>query len=196
MIFCCLLLLFFTPSADPPTKQIQQARDLYYQGIYGNKAAGEQADKLFTDLHKQLPDNPLVTVYYGSLRLLEAEHTWALWKKNSLSKQGVHLMDSAVDAAPNNLEIRFVRTATDRDLPGFFGRKAQYQSDLSLLAQRAEEGVRDGSLEPRLAAAVFSYYGDLCKDQSRVEDAKRAWNTAVRIAPDSHAGQAAADKLR
>ncbi len=194
MIFSCFLLFFaVVPS---PMDQIRQAKNLYYQGIYGDKSAGDKADELFTQLHKQLPNDPLVTVYYGSLRLLEAQHTWALWKKNSLSKQGVQLMDSAVNAAPDSLEVRFVRAATDRYLPGFFGRKQQVQSDLNFLVQRAEKAVHQGSFDPSLAAASFAYYGDLCKEQSRLEDATQAWKTAVRIAPDSYAGRAAADKLR
>jgi hypothetical protein len=194
-MICCFLLLFFAPIPSH-TEQIRQAKDLYYQGIYGNKTAGEQSDKLFTKLHKQLPDDPLVTIYYGSLRLLEAQHTWALWKKNSLSKQGVQLMDNAVSAAPNDLEVRFVRAATDRNLPSFFGRKEQAQSDLDFIVQRAEVAVRQGSFEPRLAAASFLYYGELCKEQSHPKEAVGAWKTAVRIAPESHAGHEAADKLR
>jgi hypothetical protein len=195
MIFCCLLLLF-APTDSSYAEPIRRAKDLYYQGIYGDKAAGEKSDELFTELHKQLPNDPLVTVYYGSLRLLEAQHSWALWKKNLLSKRGVQLMDTAVSAAPNDLEVRFVRAATDRSLPAFFGRKQQLQSDLDFIVQRAEQAARQGSFDPRLAAASFSYYGDLCKEQSRPKDAREAWKKAVRIASDSHAGRAAANKLR
>lgn len=177
-------------------EQIRQAKDFYYQGVYGDKDAGGKSDKLFTELRKQLSNDPLVTAYYGSLRLLEAQHTWALWKKNSLSKQGVQLMDSAVSAAPNDLEVRFVRAATDRSLPSFFGRRQQAQSDLGFIVSHAEQAVRQGSFEPRLAAASFFYYGELCQEQSKPEDAREAWKTAVRLAPDSHAGRAAASKLR
>ena len=194
MIFCCLLLLF--APANPHAEQIRQAKAFYYQGIYGDKGAGEKSDKLFTELHQQLPNDPLVTVYYGSLRLLEAQHTWALWKKNSLSKEGVQLMDSAVRAVPDNLEVRFVRAATDRSLPSFFGRKQQIQSDLQFIVSRAEKAVHQDTFEPPLAAASFFYYGELCQEQSRPKDATDAWKAAARLAPDSHAGRAAASKLR
>ena len=178
------------------TEQIRQARNLYYQGIYGDKAAIEKSDKIFSELHNQFPNDPLVTVYYGSLRLIEAQHTWALWKKNSLSKQGVQLLDSAVSGAPGDLEVRFVRAATDRNLPSFFGRKQQVQSDLSFIVQHAEQAAHQGSFDPQLAAASFFYYGELCKEQSRLKEATDAWKAAARIAPDSHAGRGAADKLR
>ena len=194
MILCYLLLLFVP--ANMNTEQLRQARNLYYQGIYGDKTAGEKSDKIFTALHSRFPNDPLITVYYGSLRLLEAQHTWALWKKNALSKEGVRLIDSAVSAAPNDLEVRFVRAATDRSLPSFFGRKQQVQSDLDLIVSHAEEAVRQGAFEPRLAAASFYYYGELCQQQSRLREATDAWKAAVRTAPDSPAGRKAANKLR
>lgn len=134
-------------------------------------------------------------MYCGSLRLLEAQHTWALWKKNSLSKQGIQLMDAAVAAAPRDLEVRFVRGATERELPGFFGRKQQAEEDLKAV-------VSDGSvanpeaLQPRLAAASFYYYGLAREAAGNKQDAAEAWRKSVRTAPDSHAGKLAAEKLK
>src|SRR5438270_7449868 len=126
---CLLLAAALVSSADTPSTlaSVPHAKQLYYQGIYGDKNASAQADKVFTALHKANPSDPLVSVYYGSLRLLEAAHTWALWRKNSLSKEGIRLMDAAVERAPENLEIRFVRAATELNLPAFFGRHQQAQ---------------------------------------------------------------------
>jgi hypothetical protein len=94
------------------------------------------------------------------LRLLEAAHTWALWRKNSLSKEGIRLMDAAVERAPENLEIRFVRAATELNLPAFFGRHEQAGQEFARLAPQA---TRNGLLEPRLAAAILFYYGQICQ---------------------------------
>ncbi len=173
-----------------------KARNLYYQGIYGDKSAGTQADSLFTQLYGQTPADPLVQVYYGSLRLLEAERTWALWKKNSLSKEGIGLMNQAVDKSPASLEIRFVRAATERKLPGYFGLKQQAENDMDTIVKTAERAAKDGTFEPRLAAASFYYYGEYCAEKSKSAEALEAWRTAVRIAPESRAGQRAAEKLK
>ena len=176
--------------------QLPEARDLYYQGIYGNKDAGQRADALFSELHRQAPDNPLITVYYGSLRLVEAEHTWALWRKNSLSKEGVHLMNQAVGSDPDTLEIRFVRAATERELPAFFGLKRQAEDDICWLHDKTEEAVRNGKFEPKLAAATFFYYGLICEERAQRREAIEAWREAVQIAPASHSGKLAAGKLK
>lgn len=175
--------------------RIAHARKLYYQGIDGNKAAEEQADSLFSELYRQQPDDALVTVYFGSLRLAEADRTWALWKKNSLSKQGVQLMDRAVASAPENLEVRFVRGATERELPAFFGRKQQALEDIAAIVRTPEPTLRQG-LEPRLASASFYYYGIDCASAGQKTEAAKAWRTAMRLAPDSPPGQSAAEKLK
>ena len=169
---------------------------MYYQGIYGDRSAGAQSVELFTKLHEQAPKEPLVEVYYGSLRLLEAGRTWALWKKNSLSREGVGLMDEAVKAQPANLEIRFVRAATELRLPTYFGRKQQAENDLSAIVKTAEQEAKSGQFEPSLAAASFYYYGETCEETSKAAEAVAAWRAAVRIAPDSRAGHGAADKLK
>lgn len=140
---CLLAFLSFVlaePGDLPP--EFKHARDLHYQAVDGNKQGYEQADKLFTELYRQYGRDARIRVYYGSLRLLEASHTWALWKKNELSKEGIQLMDSAVHDASGDLEVRFVRAATTYDLPGFFHRKAQSERDFDFLAERAEAAVR------------------------------------------------------
>ena len=60
---------------------------------------------------------------------------------------------------------------------------------------RARAAVQQGELEPRLAAASFLYYGQLCREQSNSEEAVQAWKTAQLLAPESHAGREAAAEL-
>lgn len=190
-----ILFTTLVAGASVSSPIIQHARDLYYRGIYGDKTAGEQAGDLFAKLHRESPDNALIEVYYGSERLLEAQRTWALWKKNSLSKEGIQLMDGAVKKEPENLEVRFVRAATERSLPSFFGRKEQAASDIAFIVNRASDAVKEGKLEGRLAAASFFYYGEWCRDNSRLKDAQEAWKKAVDIAPDSNGAKKSSAEL-
>ena len=189
-----LVSLILARGAAPDT--FTQARTLYYQGADGNKDAYAQSDKLFTQLHRQSPGNPRVEVYFGSLRLLEAAHTWALWKKNSLSKQGIQLMDAAVEAAPRDLEIRFVRAATTYELPSFFHRKQQSAEDFADLAKYAVQAAHNGSLEPRLAAASLYYHAEFLHEQSQTEQARQAWKLAIQLAPDSRAARDSREELK
>ncbi len=197
-VAACLLAFFSFALAEerilPP--EFQQARELYYQGAGGDKQAYEQADRLFTALNRQRANDARVRVYYGSLRLLEASHTWALWKKNGLSKEGIQLMDSAVSEAPDDLEVRFVRAATTYDLPGFFHRKEQSERDFDILAERAEIAALEGALEPRLAAASLYYHGQFLQDAGKKEAALASWKQAIVIAPKSRAAGQSRDALK
>lgn len=190
-----LLMLGSIVLAVTAETPFQQARRLYYEGTYGNKSAASQGDKLFSKLFKESPQDPLVKVYYGSERLLEASHTWAIWKKYSLSKQGIQCMDNAVEGAPNDLEVRFVRAITTYNLPSFFERKKQSEADFSYLSSRVPKAAEQGRLEPDIASSALLFYGRICQSQNHPQRAIAAWTSAHSIAPLSKAGKDAAEEL-
>ncbi len=192
-----LLLASLTIAATNSTSyEYSKARALYYQGSDGDRDAYEQAAKLFDTLHEQNPNDRRIEAYAGSLRLWQASHTWAVWKKNSLSKEGIGMMDTAVQADPQNLEIRFVRAVTDYSLPSFFHRRDQAAEEFSLLAQKAPVAIASGKLEPRLAAASLYFHGMFLHDSSNNKAAEDAWKQAIAIAPESRAARESAEELK
>ena len=190
-----LLMLSAVGSAAQFETQFQQARSLYYQGSYGDRSAASKGDKLFSKLYKDAPRDARVKAYYGSERLLEAAHTWAPWKKYSLSKEGIQLLDSAVEGAPNDLEVRFVRAVTTYNLPGFFGRRKQSEQDFGYLSTRVAGAAKDGKLESSIAASALLFYGRICRDRAKPDQASVAWKSAENIAPHSKAGRDSASEL-
>jgi tetratricopeptide (TPR) repeat protein len=189
LLLSCLTL---TAASD----EFNKARTLYYRGSDGDKTAYEQAAKLFDALHAKNPTDPRTEVYTGSLRLWEAAHTWELWRKNTLSKEGIGMLDSAVEADPQSLEIRFVRAVTYYSLPSFFHRREQSAQDFTLLATHAPAAASDGELEPRLAAASLYFHGLFLRDSSQDKAAKDAWREAISVAPDSRAARDSAEELK
>ncbi len=196
-LFASILLLTALLHGQAPesTPAFKQARTLYFQGADGDSKAYDRADQLFSQLREKHPNSPRIQVYYGSLRLVAASHTWLLWKKNALSREGIELMDAAVTAVPSDLEVRFVRAATTYDLPGFFHRKEQSAQDFAYLAERAPAAARSGALEPRLAAASLYYHGVFLQESGKPDAARSAWNQAVALAPQSRAARESREKL-
>lgn len=188
-----LLLIALAVFSDA---RFEHARTLYYAGADGDRAAYSEADKIISTLYQQFPGQPRVEVYYGSLRLLEASHTWALWKKNALSKQGIQLMDAAVKASTDDLEVRFVRAATTYDLPAFFHRRDQSERDFAYLADRAWIAAKDGRLEPRLAAASLYYRAKFLRDAGNMQAAMELWKQAIKLAPQSRAARDSLEELK
>jgi hypothetical protein len=176
--------------------RLAEARIQYFANLQGNKPAGELARQNFDALSRDFPGNSTIEAYSGSLELLEAARTWAIWDKRRLANEGLERMDQAVNRAPDDLEARFIRAASTWHLPFFYKRRDQAVDDFTLIAPRAEAAVAKGSLRPELAAAALDYYGQVLSDRSDSHGAKQAFEAAVRIDGASPGGQDAMKRLR
>lgn len=181
--------------ADALQPQLNQARQDYFHAMDGDHAAGERAKAAFDALRKQEPKDPTVLVYSGSLELLQAGHSFDIWKMRSLTADGLTDMDIAVQMAPDNLEVRYIRAATDYHLPFFLKRKAQAESDFSYLAPRVADAARTGALAPPLAASTLDYYGQILLSQHNEDAAHAAFAKAAQIDANSPGGKDAARHL-
>ncbi len=181
---------------EPWHRQLAQARQSYYAGLEGDHGADAQAHQLFSRLLREHPKDSTLQAYCGSLELLDAARTWALWRKHSLSADGMAQMDAAVNTNPGDLEARFVRALTTWHLPFFFHRKQQAEDDLLYLGPRAEAAARSGALPPPLAAAALDYWGQVLDDRKEPEKARQAYGAAARVDGGSPGGKDAARRLR
>jgi hypothetical protein len=183
-------------AADNFDQRLAEARREYFAGLQGNHAADGKARASFAALSQQYPDNAVVEAYNGSLELLEAARTWAIWDKRRLANEGLQKLDQAVNRAPNDLEVRFIRAASTWHLPFFYKRKEQAASDFTLIAPQAEAAAAKGVLPPELAAAALDYYGQVLADRSDSHGARQAFEAAVRVDGSSPAGRDAQKRLR
>jgi hypothetical protein len=187
------LLLLAAVAAEPSA--LLTAKKLYFEALEGNGASLDRSVEILSSLAADNEANPKINAYLGSARLLESARTLAVWKKGKLAKEGLAMLDRAVEAAPKDLEVRFLRAATCYRLPGWFGRGAQSEGDFAFIAPRAEAAARTGELDARLAAAAIYFWGEIRERNDDVNGAKEAWSKAVKIAPESRAGLDAARKL-
>ncbi len=177
-------------------QRLAEARKLYFADLEGDHAAAEKAHASFAELSRDFPGDSVVDAYNGSLELLDAARTWAIWDKRRLANEGLSKMDQAVNRAPGDLETRFIRAASTWHLPFFYKRREQAESDFTLIAPQAEAAVAKGTLPPELAAAALDYYGQVLIDRSDSHGAKQAFEAAVRIDGSSPAGRDALKRLR
>lgn len=183
-------------AADNFDQRLAEARREYFVGLQGNHAADQKARASFAALSQHYPDNAVVEAYSGSLELLEAARTWAIWDKRRLANEGLQKLDQAVNRAPNDLEARFIRAASTWHLPFFYKRKEQSASDFTFIAPQAEAAAVKGVLPPELAAAALDYYGQVLTDRSDSHGARQAFEAAVRVDGSSPAGRDAQKRLR
>jgi hypothetical protein len=167
----------------------------YYDAVAGNGNALKQAAILFNALKTDHPEHPLVLVYAGSIKLMQAARALAVWRKGKLAQEGLGAIDAAVSRAPQDLEVRFVRAASTFHLPGFFRRKAQSRDDFEWLAPRVAAAVASGVLDSRLGAAALYHQGVFRDELGDRSGARSAWQEAVRIGVGTRAGADAKRKL-
>jgi len=176
--------------------RLSAARVAYFKVVTSNdQAADAQAHEALARLEREYPGDPVAKAYRGSLELLDAAHNWAIWNLHKQAADGLSLLDAAVAEAPDEPEARFIRAATDWHLPGFYHRKAQCEADFALLAGRAEEDARRGKLPPELAAAAYGYWGQILVNRGDPAAARKAFEAALRVAPQSPAGVDAGRRL-
>jgi tetratricopeptide (TPR) repeat protein len=194
---CGQTFISSTTAGGPNLQQkFQQARAAYFRDLQGDRGAEQQARQDFDQLMRARPNDPTIVAYSGSLELLEAARTWAFWNKHTLAKDGLGKMDEAVSMDPDDLEARFIRGATNWHLPFFFHRKQQAEDDLSFVGPRAEHAAETGKLPPPLAAAALDYYGQILEDRNQRQNARSAFEAAVRVDRNSPGGKDAADHLK
>ncbi|MCW2276753.1 hypothetical protein [Heliophilum fasciatum] len=123
-----------TKAKTPNTKQAIEWHGL---ALRGDRAALQAALAFFQQRHKR---SPLLTAYYADCLSLASRHGTDY---NSMFKDGhqaIALFDQAVNAAPDNVEIRLLRARQSLRLPeGFFRRTATAIGDLEYLIARYEE---------------------------------------------------------
>jgi hypothetical protein len=204
-VLYCLFVLSTVSAANSNNNHAEQqeylsrlkaARTAYFKVIVSNdEAADNEAHAALAAFEHEYPEDPVGKAYQGSLELLDAAHSWAIWNLHKQAADGLSLLDQAVAQAPDEPEARFIRAATSWHLPFFYHRKAQCEADFALLASRAEADVRAGRLLPELGAAAFNYWGQILMGRGDTAGAKTAFATAVRIALQSPAGLDAQRRL-
>ena len=187
----------FSPATQATySTRLSTGKTLFYDAVAGDRGALSRAEQIFEQLGGRDSPNAQVVAYLGASRLLDAGRAAMPWDKASLAHEGLALEDRAVAQAPGDLEVRFLRGVTNYQLPGFMGRWATAVSDLSLVAQAAEQAAAAGRLDPRAAAADLDYYGKIREKNYDAAGAIAAWRAAIRIDRDSPGGLDALKHLR
>ena len=175
-----------------PASVIQDTRTHFYRAIDRDVDALRECERLTAGADET---TPVLLAYRGACEMLRSAAAALPWDKGRHAKAGLGMLDRSVAAAPEDLEVRFVRGMTSYHLPAFFGRSKVAADDLSTVADAAEAALADGRLTPTLAAAALFHHGELLSRQGDARAARAAWSRAAAVGPATRAGRAALEKL-
>ncbi len=81
----------------------------------------KKAEIFYKELKEIANPDAIILAYLGSAEALRAKHAFNPINKLAYLKQGSNSLAKAVYAAPNNLEIRFLRFSLEHYVPSFLG---------------------------------------------------------------------------
>jgi tetratricopeptide (TPR) repeat protein len=173
------------PFAQPAIAEVIQRHEL---GVKGDKKVVQD---LIADLEKQTkvePVNQLLVAYLGSAYTLRSRDLFPGPSKLKFLKLGLQTMDQAVEAAPNNVAVRFIRAINNYQLPSFIGRRDNARSDFQALLQAIEKPEVKADLNHDTLQAIYYYAGLTYVQLQDSTTARVAWSDGLKISPASALG--------
>lgn len=137
-----ITLYLFISTALDQQPQISEVRNLY------KNAAEEEAaaEKLLEFTEDKTSANPLVLGYNGAAHMMVAKHVGNPFKKLSYFNKGKEIFTKAIEAAPDNVELRFLRFAVQAETPAFLNYKQDLEEDKEILLAKVP-GLKDAELK-------------------------------------------------
>ncbi len=127
-----LLIIFFVSVLLVPI-DVQEARELYPLAIDD----AEVADSLYKKLADiNLENNPVLYGYKGAVFTLKAKHAKGIKEKKTYFKEGTVIIESAIAAFPENVELRFIRLSVQENAPKIVNYRENLESDKSFILKK------------------------------------------------------------
>jgi len=180
------------PFADPMIRDIQ---DRHQQGVEGDKKAVAALVPDLEKLTQQYPDNHLLQAYLGSAYTLASRDAFPGPNKLKYLKQGLQTMDAAVEAAPKDVAVRFIRAVNNYSMPFFVNRKDSARNDFEILMKEIEDPATAASLNAETKQAIYYYAGLSYRQLHQIDEAHAAFQAGLALGADTPLGKKIALEL-
>lgn len=126
MLFCLFFFSLLTAS------DISEVREHYRNA----SANAEVAKQLYNELEPiTTGDDPILIAYKGAVTTLMSKYSNEIRDKKSYFKAGKLLLEYAVTASPNNIEIRYIRMSVQENAPKIVGYNKNIQEDKQFILE-------------------------------------------------------------
>lgn len=152
--------------------------------LRADRAAIEQGLRDLRAVLAARPGDALARVHLGWMLVLDAREKPMLQARDAAA-QGIREMDAAVDAAPEDPEVRLVRARSDYVLPQIMAREPIAAADFAWMVAGARDAEAKGRPWPaELRREIFFHAGALALKQRRQADAVTWLEMAANIPAD------------
>lgn len=102
---------------------------------------------------ENIAENAIITAYKGALEALRAKHAWMPFNKLAYLDNAKKFFITAIEAAPNDIEIRFLRFSIQSNLPIFLMQSPNIQEDKEIIIKNLEQN----NLDTRFVEVIASF---------------------------------------
>lgn len=129
--------------SDKAEKIVDVGRNLFYASVEdGSKL--DSAFLVFEQLKNDFPGyGGRAVTYMGALTALKGRHTFWIYTKYKLVKEGLKIMDQGIEQSPNDIEALFVYGSTCHFMPFLFGRNEEAQMAFKRILLLLPEAMHD-----------------------------------------------------
>lgn len=146
------LFLFILPVISWAAEQnLKEVRVLYYSAAQ-SKSDGEALNTLLETCPK---DQPLYAGYRGAVNMLKAQHAYMPTSKLQYFNKGKTMIESAIQAAPNEVELLFLRFTIQTNVPSFLGYNANITQDKNKIIE-AYKSIPDIQLKQMIQSYMLT----------------------------------------
>ncbi|NCP44843.1 MAG: hypothetical protein GW818_00010 [Flavobacteriales bacterium] len=125
LIVYCLVTSSFSNHDNSYSFKLNEIRIGFYDAVQDSK----KAEILIKKINSIEPKSALITVYNGATCAIMAKEKWSPFSAIKLLKKSNVEMNKAVKASPENLEIRFIRFAVQKNIPSYLGFSNNIEED-------------------------------------------------------------------
>lgn len=148
-IILIILSLVFSIFVQEPA--ISEIRNLHEKAVEQEEAA----EKLMQLLKPYNLDEPLLMGYRGAAHMLMAKHVGNPFTKMSHFKKGKNIFTETIEAAPQNVELRFLRFSVQSEAPAFLGYRGNLEEDKAILLNGIHD-LENGQLKRLITGYLLS----------------------------------------
>lgn len=130
-----ILLLFFVGFNVVKAQSIKELRSVYIQALMDHEKA-EQALEKFKSVEEPTAN---MLAYQGALEAIMTRTTKNVFKKLGHLNDSEASFERAVELAPNDLEVRFMRLAVEHEIPRFLCMSEHIEEDIAFIVKNLGE---------------------------------------------------------
>lgn len=127
-------------------------------------STSEKTETFYKLLSNNNDSNTIIQGYRGAAIAMRAKYGYNPMKKYNNCNDGLKLITDAIDNAPDDLELRYLRLLIESNIPPFLGMNYNVKEDKKIILNRIN---KEEDLHLRQMISSFLIKSGICTDQEK-----------------------------